>query len=113
MKVYDSYNYYSSEKPILSDSTELPYEYRVAEVVGWRKKGAELIVRLGSGAGWGFNGFANIDVNTHSKLVERIYTINYLSDSAVKIRMEKDMWSQIVYNGRTNDIVWLDVTIDQ
>jgi hypothetical protein len=45
--------------------------------------------------------------------VERIYTINYLSDSAVKIRMEKDMWSQIVYNGRTNDIVWLDVTIDQ
>jgi hypothetical protein len=41
--------------------------------------------------------------------VERIYTINYLSDSAVKIRMEKDMWSQIVYNGRTNDIVWLDV----
>lgn len=75
----------------MSDSTELPYEYRVAEVVGWRKKGDEIIVRMGSGAGWGFNGFANIDINAHSKLVERIYTINYLPDTAVKIKVEKDI----------------------
>jgi hypothetical protein len=43
-------NYYSSEHPEHLDNTDGEnYEFRVGEIVGWRNKGNDLVVRLGFG----------------------------------------------------------------
>jgi hypothetical protein len=62
VKVYNSMNYYSSSNlsPLENVSGE-NFEYRVGEIVGWKNKGLDLVVRIGSGEGWGFNGFANLN----------------------------------------------------
>ena len=51
-------------------------EYRVGEVVAWRNKGLEVAVRMGSGQGWGYNGFAWININMHKDLIVAAYTVN-------------------------------------
>ena len=32
-------------------------------------------MRLGVGEGWGYNGFANFNINKHSKLIIGMYTV--------------------------------------
>ena len=52
------------------------YEYRIGEIVGWKNKGEDLIVRVGSGEGWGYNGFGIINVNKHKDYIQEMYTLN-------------------------------------
>lgn len=80
-------NYYSSEHPSYLDNLagEM-YEYRVGEVVGWKNKGEDIIVRVGSGEGWGYNGFGTFNVVKHKDLIQEIYTLNVLSSFGMKIK---------------------------
>jgi len=71
-------NYYSSQHPGHLDNIEgQNYEYRVGEVVGWKNKGNDIVVRLGLGDGWGYNGFATLNIDKHSKLIEEFYTVKF------------------------------------
>lgn len=51
------------------------FEYRVGEIVGWRNKGDDLVVRLGMGDGWGYNGFAQLNMNKHKNIIVEMYTV--------------------------------------
>ena len=61
------------------------YEYRIGEIVGWKNKGEDLIVRVGSGEGWGYNGFGIINVNKHKDYIQEMYTLNFLSSFGMRI----------------------------
>ena len=77
VKVFNSMNYYSSQHPNnLNDSGEA-FEYRVGEIVGWKNKGNEIVVRLGLGDGWGYNGFANLNMKDHGKIIQEFYTVKF------------------------------------
>lgn len=78
VKVFSSMNYYSSQHPGALDGIEAePYEYRVGEIVGWKNKGKDVVVRLGLGDGWGYNGFANLNLERHGKIIEEFYTVKF------------------------------------
>ena len=64
IKVDHTFNYYSPFNPVLTQGgPKSVYEYRVAEVVGWKdaQKNLKVILRAGPGEQWGYNGF--IDLN--------------------------------------------------
>jgi hypothetical protein len=71
-------NFYSSQHPnVLENIDGENYEYRVGEIVGWKNKGKDVVVRLGLGDGWGYNGFANLNLEKHSKIIEEFYTVKF------------------------------------
>lgn len=78
-------NYYSSEKPHYLDEMDGEhYEYRVGEIVGWRNKGDDLVVRLGLGDGWGYNGFAQLNNNKHKNLIVEMYTVKIAETTKIQ-----------------------------
>lgn len=86
MKVYPSMNFYSSQHPnVLENIDGELYEYRVGEIVGWKNKGRDVVVRLGLGDGWGYNGFANINLERHGKIIQEFYTVKFGETSRIQI----------------------------
>lgn len=74
-------NYYSSEKPGYLKADGQFFELRVAEVVGWKNKGKEVIVRFGPGEGWGYSGYANLDVASND-LIEGVYELAIVDNNS-------------------------------
>lgn len=63
IKVDDAFNYYSPFRSSLaSGGLTSFYEYRVAEVVGWKdyNSSPKVILRAGPGEHWGYNGFIDL-----------------------------------------------------
>jgi len=63
IKVDDSFNYYSPFSANLNQGGPgLIYEYRVAEIVGWKDYFAnpQVILRGGIGEQWGYNGYITL-----------------------------------------------------
>ena len=49
--------------------------YALGEIVGWKGQGQQITVRMGS-AGWGYKGYANIDIS--SGLIQQLYSLTLL-----------------------------------
>lgn len=68
-------NYYSPDHTDnMKDGGEF-YSYGVAEIVGWKKAGEELTLRMGA-SGWGFKGYGY--VSTSSKIIAKYYSVRML-----------------------------------
>jgi hypothetical protein len=74
LRVGDDFNYYSAFKPQLGSTSQEVMEYRVAEIVGWKDNQQKLVLRAGPGPIWGFGGYADLDLQSHSQLVEAYYS---------------------------------------
>jgi hypothetical protein len=55
----------------------------VGEIVGWKNKGTDFIVRLGLGDGWGYNGFATLNMNKHKHIIQELYTVKIAETSRI------------------------------
>lgn len=62
IKIDDSFNFYSSFNTNLNTKVTEFYEYRVAEIVGWKNAQKKITLRAGPGALWGFNGYMDLDL---------------------------------------------------
>ena len=51
------------------------FTYGVAEIVGWRKSGAEVSLRMGA-SGWGYKGYAYVPKN--SPIIVKFYSVKML-----------------------------------
>jgi hypothetical protein len=63
VKVDDAFNYYSPfGGSLTAGGPSSVYEYRVAEVLGWKDYlgSVKVILRAGAGEHWGFNGFIDL-----------------------------------------------------
>ena len=63
IKVDSAFNFYSPFSQVLTQGgPKTFYEYRVAEVLGWKDalKNPKVILRAGPGQQWGFNGFIDL-----------------------------------------------------
>lgn len=65
VKVDQTFNYYSPFSAKLTEGGPKPsdvYEYRIGEIVGWKNYNTspKLILRVGSGSLWGYNGFIDL-----------------------------------------------------
>ena len=75
LKVDDSFNYYSSFSANLNAKVNEVYEYRVAEVVGWKNMQKKVLLRAGPGVFWGFNGYLELDLEKYKEYVEEYYVV--------------------------------------
>lgn len=74
-KYYEDMNYYSPDQTgHMKDGGDL-YSYGVAEIVGWKKAGEELTLRMGA-SGWGFKGYAFVPKN--SRIIVKYYSVELL-----------------------------------
>lgn len=89
LRVGDDFNYYSAFKPQLGSPNQEVLEYRVAEIVGWKEGQQKLVLRAGPGPMWGYGGYADLDLQSHSHLVESYYSFSLgESSSGGNIRKE-------------------------
>lgn len=56
-------NYYSPEDPQNMKKEGMNFGFSIGEIVGWKKQGREITVRIGS-AGWGYKGYADIGIGS-------------------------------------------------
>ena len=75
VKVDDAFNFYSSFRPELASPSGEPFEYRVAEVVGWKGAQQKLTLRAGPGAFWGFGGYVDLDLERHAHYLDSFYSV--------------------------------------
>jgi len=68
-------NYYSPDKPDNMKAQGEFYTYVVAEIIGWRKSGEEINLRVGA-AGWGYKGYGFVSKN--SQLIAKLYSVRTL-----------------------------------
>jgi hypothetical protein len=73
IRLYDNFNYYSSEHPERMKAEGEVYGYGIVEIVGWRKQGKEVTVRH-VGNGWGYKGTGYIDTSDKDIIV-RAYSV--------------------------------------
>lgn len=81
IKVDDSFNYYSSFKNDLSAAESEVYEYRVAEIVGWKNSQKKVTLRAGPGLFWGYNGYIDLDLQKYSHYVDSYYSVTLAPNS--------------------------------
>jgi hypothetical protein len=86
VKVDDAFNYYSSFKNELNTAVGETYEYRVAEIVGWKNGQKRVILRAGPGVFWGFNGYIDLDLQKYGHYVDSIYSVSLAANSNSNIR---------------------------
>lgn len=84
IKVDESFNYYNSFKGELSGSAGEVYEYRVAEIVGWKNSQKKIILRAGPGAFWGFNGYIELDLQKYGHYIDSYYSCNIQTTQNLK-----------------------------
>ena len=61
LKVDEAFNYFSPFNAILTKGGPTSfYEFRVAEVLGWKNGQSKVILRAGPGDQWGYNGFIDL-----------------------------------------------------
>lgn len=87
IKVDDTFNYFNSLSPVLSGNPTDVFEYRVAEVLGWKSKQEKVILRAGMGEGWGYGGFVDLDLAKNGKYIEEYYVVD-ISRYSGNIRTE-------------------------
>ena len=75
VRVYEAMNYYSASNPQNMKREGDMMGYALGEIVGWKKAGKAVTVRLGS-AGWGYRGYADIDLS--SGVIETMYSVSLL-----------------------------------
>lgn len=74
-KLYEKMNYYSPDNAgSMKNEGEL-MTFGVAEIVGWRKGGEEVNLRMGA-AGWGYKGYAFVPVK--SPILMKFYSVKML-----------------------------------
>lgn len=73
IKTDAAFNYFSAfnQKLTVGGPSEV-FEYRVAEIVGWKEAitNLKIILRTGPGDQWGFNGFIDLEVAKYGKYIE-------------------------------------------
>lgn len=85
IRVDDSFNFYSSFRAELSIAQSEFYEYRVAEVVGWKNGQKKLTLRAGPGTFWGYNGYLELDLEKNAHYLDSFYSVS-LPDNGRNIR---------------------------
>lgn len=75
IKYFEDLNYYSPDKPDSMKATGDLYSYVIAEIVGWRKNGDEINMRIGS-HGWGYKGYGFVPKN--SPLILKMFSVKML-----------------------------------
>lgn len=74
-KFFEKMNYYSPDSPQnLKNEGEL-LTYGIGEIVGWRKGGEEVNLRMGA-SGWGYKGYAFVPVK--SPILTKFYSVKML-----------------------------------
>lgn len=76
LKVDDTFNYFNSLSPVLSNNPTDVFEYRIAEILGWKSKQEKVILRAGMGEGWGYGGFIDLDLAKYGKYIEEYYVVD-------------------------------------
>jgi hypothetical protein len=51
------------------------FEYRVAEIVGWKNTQKKMTLRAGPGTFWGFNGYIDLDLAQYASYVDSYYAV--------------------------------------
>jgi hypothetical protein len=85
LKVDDSFNFYSSFKAELSASPSEVYEYRIAEIVGWKNAQKKLTLRAGPGLFWGYNGYVDLDLQKYGHYVDSYYSVSLTNSRNIRI----------------------------
>lgn len=85
VKVDEAFNYYSSFKGELISTPAEVYEYRVAEIVGWKSSQKKIILRAGPGAFWGFNGYIELDLQKYGHYVDSYYSCSVQTSKNLQI----------------------------
>jgi hypothetical protein len=88
IKVDDSFNYYSPFNSKL-DSAQLPnyFEYRVAEIVGWKNMQKKMTLRAGPGLFWGFEGYIDLDLSQYAAYIDSYYAVTLPSNLNIMSEM--------------------------
>ena len=76
LKVDDSFNFYSSFKAELGGASSEAYEYRIAEIVGWKNSQKKLTLRAGPGLFWGYNGYIDLDLQNSGHYIDSFYSVS-------------------------------------
>jgi hypothetical protein len=84
VKVDDSFNFYSSFKGDLSATVGEFYEYRIAEVVGWKSMQKKITLRAGPGLFWGYNGYIDLDLQKYSHYIDSYYGVTVATKSNIR-----------------------------
>ena len=84
LKVDDSFNFYSSFKNELGPAASEVYEYRIAEIVGWKNSQKKLTLRGGPGLFWGYNGYIDLDLQTYGHYIDSFYSVSLLNNTNVR-----------------------------
>lgn len=78
LKVDDAFNYYSPfGGSLITGGPTSIFEYRVAELVGWKdgQSSAKVILRAGPGEQWGFDGYMQLELSKFSGYIQEYYKV--------------------------------------
>jgi hypothetical protein len=88
VKVDESFNFFSPFSAKLKEGGPTQgevYEYRIGEIVGWKDyfNSPKLILRVGSGSLWGYNGYIDLELAKYGSYILEYYSVMSEGESSV------------------------------